>query len=102
MLIQVIYQSDKRFGAVHKFRLESLIESGQLFAFRRANEWVLIEKDPVRGGEGGYSGPERRKTAIFDEQSSPVPGNSDGQTFPAELEWERVESECLRILESYN
>ena len=101
MLIQVIYQSDKRFGAVHKFRLENLIKSGQLFAFRRANEWVIIEKDPVRKDEGGYNGPERRKAASFVGQSSLVPGDSDGQVLSAELEWERVESECLKILESY-
>jgi len=102
MLIQVIYQSDKRFGAVHKFRLESLIESGQLFAFRRANEWVIIEKDPVRGDEGGYSGQERRSTASCIRQSSLVAGESDGQVLSADLEWESVESECLKILESYN
>lgn len=102
MLIQVIYQSDKRFGAVHKFRLESLIKSGQLFAFRRANEWVIIEKDPVRRDEGGYSGPERRKIDTFFEQYSLVAGDADGQVLSAELEWERVESECLKILESYD
>lgn len=102
MLIQVIYQSDKRFGAVHKFRLESLIKSGQLFAFRRANEWVIIEKDSVRVGEGGYSGPERRKSASCVERSSLEAGDSAGQVLSADLEWENVESECLKILESYN
>jgi len=102
VLIQVIYQSDKRFGAVHKFRLESLIESGQLFAFRRANEWVIIENDPVRGDGGGYSGPERRNTASCIEHSSLESGELDGQVLSAELKWENVESECLKILESYN
>jgi len=102
MLIQVIYQSDKRFGAVHKFRLESLIKSGQLFAFRRANEWVIIEKDPGRGDEGGYSCPERRNSAPFVEQSSLAAGESDGQVFSADLDWKSVELECQKILKSYN
>jgi hypothetical protein len=101
MLIQVIYQIDKRFGAVHKFRLESLIKSGQLFAFRRANEWIIIEKDAVRGDEGGYSGPDRRNTVSCIQKSSLVTGELDGQVLSADLELESVESECLKILESY-
>lgn len=67
MLIQVIYQSGKRFGAVHKVRLEKLLASGQLLAFRRATEWVLVEKDPVRGAGGSYSGPERRTVAFRED-----------------------------------
>lgn len=102
MLIQVIYQSDKRFGAVHKFRLETLIKSGQLFAFRRGNEWVILEKDPVRGEDAGYSGPERRNSASCVEHSSLESGELDGQVLSADLKWERVESECLKIIESYN
>lgn len=95
MLIQVIYQNDKRFGAVHKFRLEKLIASGQLFAFRRANDWVIIEKDPIRGAGGSYSGPERRS-------GSSGTGGVDEQALTADVELNCLESECLQILKSYN
>ncbi|MHC1698127.1 MAG: GSU3473 family protein [Geobacteraceae bacterium] len=102
MLIQVIYQSENRFGAVHKFRLESLINSGQLFAFRRAKEWVLIENGPVRGAGGHYSGPERRNSALCYEYSQLGAGEKVGQVLPAELEWELLELECMKILKSYS
>lgn len=98
MLIQVIYQSDKRFGAVHKFRLEKLIKSGQLFAFRRANEWVIVEKGPVRGAGGSYSGPERRNTASCLEHAPLVTDESDVQ-ISSEQEGVSLESKCLKVLE---
>ncbi len=60
MMIQVIYSDDKRCGAVHSSRLDFLIRSGLLFAFRREDEWVLVEEDTVRGSGGNYNGPERR------------------------------------------
>jgi len=52
--------------------LKRLIASGSVLAFRRAEQWVKIGSDPVRG-EGGndYDGPERRniiQKPITDEQ----------------------------------
>lgn len=79
MVIQVIYQDEKRFGAVHASRLESLIRSGQLFAFRRAQGWVIIEKDPVRKPGGSYSGPERRDDVSSFVSSFFSECNEDGQ-----------------------
>lgn len=60
MLIQVIYNDDRRCGAVHSSRLDYLIRSGLLLAFRRENEWVLVEDDAAQGCVGDYESPERR------------------------------------------
>lgn len=60
MLIPVIYSNDKRCGTVHSSRLDYLIRSGLLMAFRRENEWVIVEDDTVRGSGGVDKGPERR------------------------------------------
>ena len=102
MLIQVIYQSDKRFGAVHASRLDYLIQSGLLFAFRRAHDWVIVEKDPVRGMGGSYSGPERRKIASFCGSSFLMDGEVGVQNFVANSKLDFSESECMKILESFN
>lgn len=77
MYIQIIYQEDKRLGIVHKFRLKSLNRSGQLFAFRRGNEWVIVEKDQIRGAGGSYSGPERRGSSNFIDYSTSVSAETD-------------------------
>ena len=101
MLIQVIYHDDKRFGAVHVSRLDYLIGSGKLFAFRRAQEWVIVEKDPVRGKGGSYSGPERRNDISFFDNSFLIEADVDGQASAANLKLDISESECMKILESY-
>jgi len=102
MLIQVIYQEDKRFGAVHASRLDYLIGSGQLFAFRRVQEWVIVEKDPVRGSGGSYSGPERRNDISFFDNSFLIDADGGGQASAANLKHDISESECMKILEAYN
>ncbi|RQW87300.1 MAG: hypothetical protein EHM79_08130 [Geobacter sp.] len=102
MLIQVIYQKEKRFGAVHSSRLASLIHSGQLFAFRRAHEWVVVENDPVRGVGGSYSGPERRNAIPCIGNAYLSAGDEDGQDTATNLKADSSESECMKILESYN
>jgi hypothetical protein len=102
MLVQVIYQNEKRFGAVHSSRLDSLIQSGQLFAFRRADEWVMVENGPVRGVGGRYSGPERRNPVPCIDNAYLSHGDEDGQDAAANLKAESSESECMKILESYN
>ena len=102
MLIQVIYQNEKRFGAVHSSRLDSLIHSGKLFAFRRAHEWVVVENDPVRGGGGSYSGPERRNTLSCIDNAFFSAGDEDGPETAANSKANSSESECMKILESYN
>lgn len=43
MLVSVIYNENKNCGTVHFSRLESLISSGLIFAFRRTHDWVIIE-----------------------------------------------------------
>jgi hypothetical protein len=102
MLIQIIYQSDKRFGAVHTSRLDYLIHSGLLFAFRRAHDWVIVGKDPVRGVGGDYSGPERRNIGSFSDNSFLIDGEVGEQTFAANSKFDFSESECMKILELYN
>jgi hypothetical protein len=51
VLVSVIYNENKNCGTVHFSRLESLINSGLIFAFRRSHEWVIIE--PAEGRDGG-------------------------------------------------
>jgi hypothetical protein len=102
MLIQIIYQSDKRFGAVHTSRLDYLIQSGLLFAFRRAHGWVIVGKDPVRGIGGSYSGPERRNIVSFSDNSFLINGDVGEQPFAANSKLDFSESECMKILESFN
>lgn len=41
-------------------RLEKLLEAGKIKAFRRTTGWVMVDQDPVRKKDCGYSGPERR------------------------------------------
>jgi len=101
MVIHVIYQSDKRFGAVHPSRLESLIRSGQLFAFRRALGWVIIETDPVRGQGGSYSGPERRNCLSIFDDSFLTDCHKGGQSSAANSKRILAESESMKFLESY-
>ncbi len=101
MVIPVIYQSDKRFGAVYPSRLESLIRSGQLFAFRRAQEWVIIEKDTVRGKGGSYSGSERRNEFALCDDSFLTDCDEDGNSSSANSKDVFAESESMKILESY-
>ena len=41
--------------------LKRLIAAGEVLAFRRADRWVKVGTDPVRGSGGAdYNGPERR------------------------------------------
>jgi hypothetical protein len=101
MVIQVIYQSDKRFGAVHPSRLDSLIRSGKLFAFRRTQEWVIIENEPVRGQGGSYSGSERRNDFTFFGNLLRTDCDEDGQS-SANRQCILAELESMKILESYN
>jgi len=72
MLIQVIYHENKRCGAVHKSRLDFLVRSGLLFAFRRADGWVIVGKDPVRGESQSYIGADRRKGPLSDNSDSTI------------------------------
>lgn len=65
MLIRVMYTDDK-YDYVPDSRLDELIESGKIKQFCRADGWVTVGRDPVRGmgsitGSMGYSGPERRR-----------------------------------------
>lgn len=59
MLIQVIY-SNKRTGLVRQFDLDRLLAEKSIAAFRRADSWAIIGKDPVRAERRLYQGKERR------------------------------------------
>ncbi|HEY5973112.1 MAG TPA: hypothetical protein VIU41_00070 [Geobacteraceae bacterium] len=60
MLIPVIY-IDNNVGMVDPERLDRLIESRQIMAFRRSEGMVRIGHDPVRSRSGSYDGLERRQ-----------------------------------------
>lgn len=60
MLIRVMYR-DNRFDYVKTAVLDELLSDGALAGFRRKAGWVLVGRDPVRGGGSfAYGGPERR------------------------------------------
>ncbi len=60
MLIMVHYVDDE-YGIVEDYCLDYLIATGKIIEFVRADEWVRVGYDPVRGEGGTYTGPERRK-----------------------------------------
>ncbi|HET6419054.1 MAG TPA: hypothetical protein VFG19_02795 [Geobacteraceae bacterium] len=60
MKIQVIY-FDVSYGLVEAERLDELIKTRGIIAFRRSDGWVRVGHDPLRGDGGSYAGPERRK-----------------------------------------
>jgi hypothetical protein len=101
MLVQVIYQDDKRCGAVHRSRLDFLIRSGLLFAFRRAEGWVIVEKDPIRGSGGSYTGPERRRSENFFDCTTLGDTIEEGQVWPTSSGQDLSELEYMKVLESY-
>ncbi len=59
MNIQVIY-FDETPGLVKVERLDELIRTRRIQAFRRSEGWARVGRDPVRGFGGRYEGPERR------------------------------------------
>ena len=101
MLVQVIDQDDKRCGAVHRSRLDFLLRSGLLFAFRRAEGWVIVEKDPIRGSGGSYTGPERRRSENFYDCTTPGDTVDEGQVWLTGSGQDLSELEYMKVLESY-
>lgn len=69
MLVSVIYNENKNCGTVHFSRLESLINSGLIFAFRRSHEWVIIE--PKEGRNDGKTACGGTGSRDDDQTSSP-------------------------------
>ena len=62
MFLRVQYQSS-RYDYVDTATLDKLIASKQIIKFLRVsqNEWVDIERGPLRGVRFPYVGPERRQ-----------------------------------------
>jgi hypothetical protein len=62
MLIHVLNQNHK-FDFIKTSRLDELIESRQILAFKRRKGWVRIGMDPVRviAYDTSYQGRERRR-----------------------------------------
>jgi len=56
VLISVIYNENKNCGTVHSSRLETLIKSGQIFAFRHPREWIIVGMDKINCPEGAACG----------------------------------------------
>jgi hypothetical protein len=60
MKVQVLSHYDK-IEMVNARDLRRLIAAGEVLAFRRADGWVKVGAEPIRGDGGGeYDGPERR------------------------------------------
>jgi hypothetical protein len=62
MLLHVQYQ-DSRYDYVDAATLDNLIATKQIRKFLRTsqNEWVDVERGPIRGEGSLYLGPERRQ-----------------------------------------
>lgn len=62
MLIPVVYKNEK-LGMVSPSRLDDLIASDKIIAFRRSSGWAILGEDPIRSNNTNidYKGPERRK-----------------------------------------
>jgi len=65
MMIRVMHQKGTYDMLKTGRRLDSFIESKEIFGFLRADGWVTIGKDPVRSSRSlhSYDGPERRMAA---------------------------------------
>lgn len=62
-LIRVVYKAEEYdFDYVAGCHLDTLIAQDEISHFYRPSEgkWINIKLDPIRGGGGGYQGPERR------------------------------------------
>lgn len=59
MKIKVLFSMD-RYGWVSARELRKLIRECKIVAFERADGWVKVGVDPLRGDGGCYDGPERR------------------------------------------
>jgi len=85
MTIRVIY-ADNRSDTVKDHQLESLIIKGKIAAFHRASGWATIGRDPLRGSECNYAGPERRRDGqrtkrprIFSDNAQPMVAANDSR-----------------------
>ncbi len=61
MMVRLIYY-DGTFDMVKSSRLDHMLGTGRVMKFRRSDGWVDVNNGPLRsgGGDGLYSGPERR------------------------------------------
>lgn len=64
MLIRVLY-TNNTYDMVKDSRLDDLIASKKVVKFERANGWVTVGSDQVRGMGGTYWGPERRSRKVW-------------------------------------
>jgi hypothetical protein len=65
MLIRIVYRNG-RYDEIKPFLLDRLIESGKVKKFFRSDGWVVVGRDPLRGRDEHFEGPEKRqKTPIY-------------------------------------
>ena len=69
LLIPVVY-ANKKPGMVLQASLDKLIATSQIIAFRRKDEWVILDEGPIRTNECNaiYYEPERRRNANYYEE----------------------------------
>lgn len=60
MVIRVMYKNNK-YDMVKTSMLDELIDSGKIVKFQRSDGWATIGLTRLRGTNGIYSGPDRRK-----------------------------------------
>ena len=68
MYVRVIMKN-RAVELVKAARLDELIDSHALLAFRRQDGWAIIGRDAIRGAGGDYRGPERRMSGRRHEHS---------------------------------
>jgi hypothetical protein len=62
MVLTYVQYHDGSYDVVDASTLDSLLAGKYLRKFYRRSEerWVEVDRDPIRGSGGSYSGPERR------------------------------------------
>lgn len=60
MVIRVMYKNNK-YDMVKASRLDELIDSGKIAKFHRSDGWATIGFTRLRGTDGSYNGPDRRR-----------------------------------------
>jgi hypothetical protein len=63
MKIRVIYKNSVS-HTINASKLDELIVSGKVAAFRRSDFWAIIGVTSIRGTGGAYNGPERRRREL--------------------------------------
>ncbi|MRR05984.1 MAG: hypothetical protein EG828_03425 [Deltaproteobacteria bacterium] len=76
-----------------------LTRSCLLFAFLRADGWVIVEQYPIRASGWSCSGPVRRRSHKYFDSATLRGAVNEGQSWHPGSAQDLSELECLKVLE---